>query len=204
MTRSSVRAMVVREKRDLAALLRDLSPAEWERQSLCSRWRVRDVVAHLLYDSTPLLRYTYEVIRVAGSADKLNALYVDRARTWSIQRLLAAFESSANKSMAAKLEPTFALADLLIHHQDIRRPLGRPRVIPEEHLRTVLNHPDPFIQSKGRMRGLRWVATDIAWVHGDGPEIRGPGEAIVMAVAARPDALRQLDGAGVDILRARL
>lgn len=80
MSRARVYAMVQQEKRDLTALLRELTPQEWESPSLCAGWRVRDVVAHVLYDGTPLLRYGCEVIRVRGSADRLNRLYLDRAR----------------------------------------------------------------------------------------------------------------------------
>jgi len=204
MSRDDVYAMVQQEKRDLAALLRELSPQEWESPSLCAGWRVRDVVAHVLYDGTPLPKYAGEVIRVRGSADKLNQLYLDRARNWSTDVLLSVFESTIDRSYSAKIQPKLVLADLFIHHQDIRRPLNRPRTVPEGTLRTVLDNPDPFIHSKRRIRGLRWAATDVEWTYGSGPEVYGPGEAIVMAVAGRPSALAQLAGAGMDVLRSRL
>ncbi|OHT84951.1 maleylpyruvate isomerase family mycothiol-dependent enzyme [Mycobacteroides saopaulense] len=204
MSRAGVYAMVQQEKRDLAALLRQLTPQEWEAPSLCAGWRVRDVVAHVLYDGTPLPTYLYEVVRVRGSADKLNQLYLDRAREWSTDALLAAFEATIEKSYSAKVQPKLVLADLLIHHQDIRRPLNRSRTVPEGALRTVLENPDPFIDSKRKMRGLRWTATDVDWTHGSGPEVRGPGEAIVMAIGGRPSALADLRGDGVAALRGRL
>lgn len=204
MSRARVYAMVQQEKRDLTALLRELTPQEWESPSLCAGWRVRDVVAHVLYDGTPLLRYGCEVIRVRGSADRLNRLYLDRAREWPTEELLAAFESTIARSYSARIQPKLVLADLLIHQQDIRRPLNRLRTVPEGTLRTVLDNPDPFIHSKRRLRGLRWTATDIEWTDGTGPEIYGPGEAIVMAVGGRSSALAQLDGPGVAILRTRL
>ncbi|AKC40936.1 DinB family protein [Mycolicibacterium phlei] len=204
MSRADVYAMVQQEKRDLAALLRTLAPQEWDAPSLCAGWRVRDVVAHVLYDGTSFPRYFYEVVRVRGSADKLNQLYIDRAEGWSTDKLLAAFESTIDRSYSAKIQPKLVLADLLIHHQDIRRPLNRLRKVPVGTLRTVLENPDPFIHSKRRLKGLRWTATDVDWTYGDGPEIRGPGEAIVMAVGARPSVLSELTGPGVDLLRPRL
>lgn len=118
--------------------------------------------------------------------------------------MLAAFESTIARSYSARIQPKLVLADLLIHQQDIRRPLNRLRTVPEGTLRTVLDNPDPFIHSKRRLRGLRWTATDIEWIDGTGPEIYGPGEAIVMAVGGRSSALAQLDGPGVAILRTRL
>ncbi|MBN7303156.1 maleylpyruvate isomerase family mycothiol-dependent enzyme [Mycobacteroides abscessus subsp. bolletii] len=204
MSRDNVRTVLTQERRDLAALLRELSPEEWEAESLCTRWRVRDVVAHLLYEATPIWRYSYEVIRARGSEKKLNDMYVGRALDWPTDRLITAFESTIAGGLGAKLLPYMSLTDLLIHHQDIRRPLGRPRTVPESTLRTVLTHPDPFIGSRQRMQGIRWVATDIDWAYGSGPEILGPGEAIVMAVAARPSALPELSGPGVARLLPRL
>ena len=53
---------------------------------------------------------------------------------------------------------------------------------------------------RGRTRGLRLVATDIDWSHGGGPEVRGPGEALLMAMAGRGDALKDLSGPGKDEL----
>jgi hypothetical protein len=45
-------------------------------------------------------------------------------------------------------------------------------------------------------RGVRLVATDLDWSHGNGPEVRGSGEALLMAMAGRPAALDDLDGPG--------
>ncbi|MGV7423183.1 maleylpyruvate isomerase N-terminal domain-containing protein, partial [Mycobacterium kansasii] len=90
-------------------------PQEWESPSLCAGWRVRDVVAHVLYDGTPVLRYGCEVIRVRGSADRLNRLYLDRARGCSTEELLAAFEATIARSYSARIQPKLVLADLLIH-----------------------------------------------------------------------------------------
>jgi hypothetical protein len=47
-----------------------------------------------------------------------------------------------------------------------------------------------------RARGVRLVATDLDWSHGRGPEVRGNGEALLMAMAGRRAALDDLDGPG--------
>src|ERR1700685_823482 len=36
------------ERRDLAAFLASLTPQEWQAQSLCEAWTVKDVVAHVV------------------------------------------------------------------------------------------------------------------------------------------------------------
>jgi hypothetical protein len=43
---------------------------------------------------------------------------------------------------------------------------------------------------------VRLVATDLDWVYGKGPEVRGSGEALLMVMAGRRAALVDLDGAG--------
>ena len=43
--------MAREERENLADLLAQLTPQQWEQPSLCERWRVRDVVAHMIgYD----------------------------------------------------------------------------------------------------------------------------------------------------------
>lgn len=202
--RTSARTLLAQEYRDVAELLRTLTPEEWDTESLCAGWRVRDVVAHLLYEATPPARYVAEIVRSGGSMDRLNELYIRRGATKTTDELLAAFATIDGQGLGARVAPRNVLADLVIHHQDIRRPLGRPRTVPTERLLTLLRHPDPFLRPGPRMRGLRFAATDVDWEHGSGPSVTGPGEAIFMAIAGRAVALAELRGAGVDTLRARL
>ncbi|MFI1912030.1 maleylpyruvate isomerase family mycothiol-dependent enzyme [Nocardia sp. NPDC020380] len=200
----STRSMVARERRELADLLRTLSPEQWTAESLCAGWQVRDVVAHLLYEATNPLTYLWETVRAGGSPDRLNALYIRRGRDLTTPELLTAFETTIGRGTAARSAPRIALADTLIHHQDIRRPLGLTRRVPAQHVSTILRHPDPFLRTSRRTRGLRFTATDMDWHQGAGPQVQGPGEALVMAIAGRPAALADLHGDGVDLLCARL
>ena len=61
-----------------------------------------------------------------------------------------------------------------------------------------------FVGCKARVSGLRLVATDVGWSSGDGPDITGPGEAILLSASGRRAALGELGGEGVDTLRARV
>ena len=46
-----VMAEAVRERAELVEILDQLDEQDWEAPSLCSQWRVRDVVAHIVsYD----------------------------------------------------------------------------------------------------------------------------------------------------------
>lgn len=63
---------------------------------------------------------------------------------------------------------------------------------------------NPRLGARRRIRGLRLRATDIDWTHGHGPEVTGPGEALLMAMSGRPTALADLDGPGLATLAERL
>jgi uncharacterized protein (TIGR03083 family) len=96
--------------------------------------------------------------------------------------------------------------DGTIHHQDIRRALDRPRTIPADRLSRILPlvPGNPRLGAGRRINGLRLRATDVDWVHGDGPEVIGPGEALLMAMTGRAAALTDLSGPGEGVLAQRL
>ncbi|MEO7422453.1 MAG: maleylpyruvate isomerase family mycothiol-dependent enzyme, partial [Ornithinibacter sp.] len=100
-----------------------------------------------------------------------------------------------------------ALTDGTIHHQDIRRALGIPRSIPPHRLAAVLDFAlgAPTLPAKKNAKGLRLTATDLDWTAGDhGPAVSGPGEALLMTIAGRSNALTDLSGPGVTDLRQRV
>lgn len=197
----SVLSMLAEERGELVALLRELTDDEWEAESLCAGWRVRDVVGHLLWDTVPVPVYSAVVIRNGLSADRTNNALVAKAAALSTEQL--ADKLATRHGTFSRVAPTLVLADMMVHHQDIRRPLGRGRSIPPERVRAVLDHPDPFARPGRYRRGLRWAATDLDWAHGSGPEVRGPGEALALAMVGRPAALADLEGDGVPMLRQR-
>ena len=102
------------------------------------------------------------------------------------------------------------LAELVIHQQDVRRPLRIRREIQADRLRTLLDFGLTRVGSasvafsRRRTRHIRLVATDIAWSAGVGPEVYGPAEAIFMAANGRADAIGALYGDGLPVLATRL
>jgi len=61
-----------------------------------------------------------------------------------------------------------------------------------------------FLKSKKKAAGLRFVANDIEWSHGDGPEVRGPAESLVLVMSGRPAGLDQLEGDGLPEMQRRI
>ena len=45
---SSTKSTIPRERADLADFLATLTPSEWQSPSLCYKWNVKDVVAHVV------------------------------------------------------------------------------------------------------------------------------------------------------------
>ena len=199
------------EEADLRAYLRTLADEEWERPSLCDGWRVRDVVGHVLDGNELKLRtLPLRLARYGFSSDRSGKAYsIARASGRSPAQLLAEFEARDPWAGTCRVfPPRLVLLDRLVHHQDIRRALGHARVVPPDRLLACLEFTPGLgsvFGAKRRVRGLRFEATDVPWSWGDraAPVVRGPGEALLMAMLGRSHALADLDGAGVDRLRVR-
>ena len=112
----------------------------------------------------------------------------------------------AAPSLCAAFGGMIGLVDGTIHHQDIRRALSLPRTIPEHRLVPVLDFAlrAPTLPAKKNAKGLSLVATDSSWSSGEGQEVTGPGEALLMTVAGRPDALDELSGPGLTTLKQQV
>lgn len=198
--------MATAERRDVAALLATLTPEQWEAPSLCEGWRVRDVVAHTIsYDHLSrrgLLRRF-----VQGRVVRANQVGVDEMASLTTAELQERYrECLVPRGLTAGFGGMIALVDGTIHHQDVRRALDLPRTIPEDRLRRVLDATmtNPRLPARRLRRFVRFEATDLGWAHGTGPEVRGPGEALLMAAAGRPSVLPELEGPGVPLLAQRL
>lgn len=197
------REMLSAERASLAEFLHTLSDDDWSAPSLCQGWSVRDVVAHASIDAVSLGTYLGTVVR-NPSIDKTNQALIDRTSYLSNQELLRHFESAVHPGAFGAMMPAALHTDVMVHHQDIRRPLDRARPIPEERLVFALNHPDFGAHPKRYTKGLRFVAADVDWANGSGPEVRGTGEALVLAIAGRPIVLGELEGDGVATLAGRM
>lgn len=100
------------------------------------------------------------------------------------------------------------LGEIVVHGQDIRGAIGHPSTTEPAALAACLqmytraNFP---LGTKKRISGLRLVALDVDWSHGDGPEVTGPGMALLMAMTGRTAAgLDELSGDGLATLRSRM
>jgi uncharacterized protein (TIGR03083 family) len=112
----------------------------------------------------------------------------------------------ANRGIVRVTPARQLLVDQMVHHQDVRRPLGLAREIPGDRLRAALEAAPAVagpVRAKKRAAGLRLEATDVDWSTGTGPVVRGTGEALLLALTGRQVALAELEGDGVAVLRQR-
>jgi uncharacterized protein (TIGR03083 family) len=202
----SLMSMARAERADLAEFLATLALKDWEAPSLCSKWSVKDVVAHVIsYEELGTLGLLKRFTK--GWIVRANQVGVDEFAALSPQQLLEFLRNHLQpRGLTAGFGGMIALVDCTIHHQDIRRSLGRPRTVPADRLERVLGlvPGNPRLGAGRRIRGLRLRATDIDWAHGRGPEVIGTGEALLMAMSGRRAALADLDGPGRATLAARL
>lgn len=200
MTAKDAMQLARTEREEFATLLESLTPQQWDSPTLCDKWRIRDVVAHVIgYDPLTrpeLLRRMAKGLVTHGGANAVGVAEYARKSPEELTALMR--EYAVPHGLTSGFGGKIALTDGMIHQQDIRRPLGIPRSIPAESLRTALDFTTwaPRLLGAVRARRVRLVATDVDWAYGKGPEVRGSGEALLLAMAGRRVALEDLDGPG--------
>jgi uncharacterized protein (TIGR03083 family) len=203
------------ERLALVDLLATLSPQEWATPSLCTGWTVQDVAAHIAW--APVTGLGQAVVGMARSGFRINAFNADSARRWArrgpaaiIGQLRANAETGA---LPMGMPPLAGLTDAIVHGLDIRRPLHREHPIPPSAFgqlaRFLISTRWPATLVMGgnprrRIDGLRLVVDDLGWSHGDGPEVHGSPEAMMLVLAGRPVRPDEVSGPGAELLRARL
>ena len=208
MSKPDLMPLAEEERADLLALLHDLTPAQWDARSLCTSWRIRDVATHVVsYDELSKAGTVAIFLRGGLRTGKVNDIALARYRDLDPDGIIELVARNQRPSgLPSGFKGGIALTDGTIHHQDIRRALGLERTIPAHRLVPVLTFSlgAPTLPSKGNTRGLKLVATDVDWTAGDGPQVIGSGEALLMAAAGRVQALDDLSGDGLPTLQQRV
>ena len=204
--RADLRRLMLEERRDLRRLVGQLTPDQVEQPSLCGEWTVGELVAHLvawddliLYRSRrqhlrALVRFFSLYVTSLGRMNAVNRKLDARVSAVGWPDLLARFgaiDSADLKWLFDGSNPGAHLAEYVIHHQDIRRPLDLPRTIPAERLVGALQGVTQLPGVRGgawrHLMRRRWEATDAPWARGRGPAARAPGEEILMNLAGRAE-----------------
>jgi uncharacterized protein (TIGR03083 family) len=191
----------------LAEKLDGLDDEQWNAASLCTEWRVRDVLAHMVAGAEGAFgpaAVLGGMLRHGFRFNRWVAIDGQRRGAEDPERILRAFrEAATTREGSSAAGSVTSLMHIMVHGQDVCRPLGIARDIPEADLVAVAD----FVRgdrhrfgTKKRIAGLTLRATDADWSYGHGPEVVGPAEALIMMMAGRSAALHDLSGAGMDSL----
>jgi uncharacterized protein (TIGR03083 family) len=144
----------------------------WDAPSLCERWQVRHVVAHVTMPvrMTPET-FGAEMAAAGGDFTRMSDAVADRDGRLPADELL---EQLRSPRLHAWQPPgggaAGAVSHAVIHSLDVTLALGRPPAAPEEAVTAVL---EQLTAAQGAVFGLdlsgvRLEAADSDWVWGDG------------------------------------
>lgn len=196
------------ERTALADDLAGLDEAQWSQRSLCGSWTVEDVVAHLTAAArVGRLRWFVSVLGARFDFDLHNQRRLVEQRGRTPAETLERFRQVLTSTVAASGHTAAWLGEVVVHAQDIRRPLGISRT-PSVEAATEVAHfysrRDFTVPSRSAIEGMRLEATDGPFSTGSGPLVGGTTVALTMAMAGRSEYCDDLTGAGVPTLRLRL
>ena len=200
--------LIHKERAAIADTLTTLTAAQWAMPSLCGGWSVRETAAHIVLgaeQTTP-----HFLGRMAAIGFRFNAMMDRDARRTAVlapDELIARLRARLTTTNKPPAPAMTMLGEVVVHSDDIRRPLGLENQSSPDVLIACLemykNASFP-VGTKKRIDGLRLVATDVDWSHGTGPEVTGPAMPIVMAMTGRAAGLDELGGEGLATLRRRM
>lgn len=195
------------ERDALATDLAGLHAEQWQTPSLCGRWTVREVLAHMTATAamTPPMFFG----KFLGSGFNFTSMSdkgIQGELGDSAAETLGRFKAQISSTTSPPGPTDSWVGETIIHSEDIRRALGIAHTYSPVAVRRVADFykgSNTLIGAKNRIAGVTLHATDTNWSHGSGPEVSGPLLSLVMAMTGRKVALKDLEGPGVEVLRSR-
>jgi uncharacterized protein (TIGR03083 family) len=139
--------------------------------------------------------------------DRFAARDVARETAGTPEQTLAEFIKHVEDTSAPPGPVDSWIGEVVVHSADIRRPLGIDYAPPAATARKVADfysNSNLLIGAKNRIAAVRLIATDTEWLHGSGPEVRGPILSLIQAMTGRSAALADLTGDAVSLLGSRM
>lgn len=208
MSNAQLVADVAEERLVMADLFESLTEGQLRTPSLCDGWTVKDVAAHLTASFNVTLpemfvRVLGEQLSIARAIDRLTKQLAGRP----IEGIVAQLRAQAGNDRHPPGAPLAPLVEVIVHGEDVRRPLGIGHTVPFERVSAAMEFVTGgravgFLPGS-RVRGLRFVATDGDGAWGKGNIIHGPAMSLLLAALGRRVALADLGGA-TNVLADRL
>ena len=202
--------LVGRYRVAFADLADSLDVEQLAASTLCGGWTPHMIAGHLVtFLEVPVPKFMAALARSRFDYDTAADAMARSLAERPIGELTAILrERATHKNRVSVIPPVMPMLDAIIHAQDVRRPLGLDGGPDPDHvaigLRFLTTHRfAPQVVGKGVFDGLEMSATDTDWSWGDGAEVSGTAEALVMAMTGRP-TFDELSGVGVEILAGRV
>lgn len=199
---------IAAERRRLADVIESLDSTQLATPSLCGDWTVSECAAHLTAGINLSWRsFGVEMLKARGSFDVANSAITRKLAGRGVAQTVADLRDQAEHRFTPPgAGPEAPLTDLIVHSQEMFRPLGIDHGFESERLAVPLTTA-VSAQSKKLMggpdtHGVRLVADDMEWELGSGPEVHGPGLSFALVLTGRQWALEDLDGEGLGRLTA--
>jgi uncharacterized protein (TIGR03083 family) len=196
------------ERKALVADLEPLTDEQWGTRSLCEQWSVREVLGHMT--ATAKLTPGKFFAGLIGSGFRFNAMTA-KAVAEEVEGAPADTLARFKDQLTATTHPPGPIdamvGEVIVHGEDIRRPLGIAHTYPAEALTRVADFykgSNLLLGGKKRIAGLTLRATDVDWSTGTGPEVRGPATSLLLAMTGRKPGLDGLTGEGLATLEERM
>jgi uncharacterized protein (TIGR03083 family) len=201
-------ALAHAERGALADDLAGLSAEQWRHSTLCGRWDVEEVVAHLTAAaSLNQWKWLRSMLGAGFRADVHNQRRLVEHRGSTPAETLDRFRAVINSTTAPSAHIPAYLGEVVVHAQDIRHPLGlarTPNIDALTPVATFFARRDFAVTSRTHIAGLQLQADDGPFVAGSGSLVIGSTVALVMSMAGRAAYVDELDGPGAQVLRSRI
>jgi hypothetical protein len=153
-------------------------------------------------------RFLLLMARARGNFDRVADRWA-REDPRTPTQAVAALRATADRTFTGGpgAPPDAPLTHLVIHAEDVYRPLGTPSPTdPADAVVALQQLSSPRFQglAPGLQDGLSFTATDADWRSGSGPLVSGTATALMTTLAGRTAALGELTGDGVATARERL
>ncbi len=172
----------------LADLLASAPAETWDAPSLCEKWQVRHVVAHVTMPArlTPA-QFGAGMAAAGGDFTVLSDTVAARDASLPLADQLDALRSPLLHAWQPPGGAAGALNHAVIHSLDVTVALDRPRVAPGEAVVAVL---DQLTAANGALfgvdlTGVRLEATDTDWSWGSGDAVRADSGLLVALLSGR-------------------
>jgi uncharacterized protein (TIGR03083 family) len=199
---------VAAERTALVADLQQLDADGWRTPSLCAGLDVEEVVAHLTAGaSSGPLRWLAGLARCRFDVDRMVDMWLREQLGGTPEETLRRFRGVVDSRTAPSGHVDAWLGEVVVHGEDVRRPLGISHAYAPTALERVARFfaaRDFTVPSKRRSAGLRLEASDGPFAVGEGPVVQGRTVDLVLAMAGRPVALDHLGGPGFPTFAARV